>query len=83
MASTILKTIAVAFGSFCAWVILYLGWVGYYNHRFRKAGIVKPGDVLATDTATLFFALFRSPWYCLAVATIIITAVLLCRRWVF
>ena len=83
MAPTILKIIVVAFGTFCAWVVLYLGWIGYHNYRFRKAEIVNPCDVVATDTSTLFFALFRSPWYCLAVAAIIIAAVVLCRRWVF
>ena len=56
--TTILKLIVVAFSTFCAWVLLFLGWISYYNYRFRKAGIAKPGEVVATDTAGLLLSLF-------------------------
>jgi len=79
--TTIMKLIVVAFATFCASMVLLLGWNSYYNYQFRKVGIIKPGDVVATDIAGLLSP-FHSPWFCLELAMIVAAAVLLGRRWV-
>jgi hypothetical protein len=75
--------IVVAFATLCAWAVLLLGWISYFNYQARKAGIIKPGDVVATDIVSLQLSLFHSPWYCLELAMIVAAAVLLGRRWAF
>ena len=80
--TTTSKLTVVAFSTFCAWVLLFLGWISYYNFKFRKAGIIKPGDLVATDVSGMLLSLFHSPWYCLELATIVAAAVVLGRRWV-
>ena len=79
----ILKLIVVAFSVFCAWLFLLLGWTSYYRYKFRKAGIIKPGEVVATDVVGLLPSLFYSPWFCLSLAVIVAAAVLLGRLWAF
>ena len=31
-----------AFATLCAWAVLLLGWISYYNYQARKAGIIRP-----------------------------------------
>lgn len=81
--TTILKLIVVAFSMFCATLFLFLGWISYYHYRFRKAGIIKPGEVVATDVVGLLSSLFHSPWFCLEVAVILAATAVLGRYWVF
>jgi hypothetical protein len=65
--TTILKLIVVAFATFCASMVLLIGWNSYIIYRARKAGIIKPGQVIATDILGLL-SLFHSPWFCLELA---------------
>jgi hypothetical protein len=69
---------ALRFGRFS-----FLAGSAISTSQARKAGITKPGDVLATDILGLQLSLFHSPWYRLELAMIVSAAVLLSRRWAF
>lgn len=76
------KLIVVAFATFCASMVLLTCWNSYYIYRLQKAGIIKPGDLVATDILG-FLSPFHSPWFCLELAIIVAVAALLGRRWMF
>jgi hypothetical protein len=80
--TTASKLIVVAFATFCASIVLLICWNSYSIYRMRKAGIIKPGGVVATDLLG-FLSPFHSPWFCLELAIIITVAVLLGRLWMF
>ena len=80
----ILKVLVVALATFCAWVVLNVGWVGILSillNAKARTGSPSAGLMALDLPSVLFNVLFRSPWYWLAVTAIVVVAVLLARRW--